>query len=189
MILAQQLDSGTLRHITLKSYSQQSVTSTLKTFYSKAERVAALFELGNIGVLQGSPYGKYKFNGDDHTNCIASIRDYRESKGKNIAKYGTLAEIAGEEQTTLIYNSGVWQYLNKDGSLSELPQVIPPDKRDVMSGLEYRTFNDKDEITSIWGKSFKSWSDLKTHSDEIEKPIFVFRGNKLVTTINHPKHN
>ena len=186
MILAQQLDSGTIRYITLKSYERESVTSLLKTFYSKAERVAALFELGNIVALQGSPFGKYKFNGDDNTNCIASIRDHRESRGKNIAKYGTLAELAGMEQLTLIYNSGVWQYLDKDGSLSELPQIIPPAKRDAMIGLEFRTFSDKDEITSIWGKTFKS-ERSENPLDETGKPIFVFRGNKLITTINHPK--
>lgn len=189
MILAQQLSENEIRYIELSRYTSDMVTPILKTFYSKETRVSALMELGNISILNGSPYGKYSFADGDEIHCCANIRDWGERKGKNIAKYISLAELQKKEQHVFLYKGNKWHYLSNSEFTSELPAVLLDKRITTVKGLEFSTLDKDHLITKIYNHSIKTWKELQAQSEETGKPIFVFRDKKLITTINHPLNN
>lgn len=73
-------NDGVVRYIALP-YEEQynAVPRMLGTFYSTDARVEALINLGNLVLLQPSPYKKWKGYGD-MINCRAEIRDDGEKK-------------------------------------------------------------------------------------------------------------
>ena len=188
MILAQQLESGDVRYIRLARHDYTDVTPILKTFYTKESRASALLDLGSIYQLGPSPYGKYKFRELDVTHCIANIRDQRESRGRNIAKYASLSELQNIEGHKFLYKDGAWHYFDGTEFTASLPIRLSGAKENPMKGLEMRTFNREGDIVNQYN-DFKSWNEAVEYSTTEGKPIFIFRGNKLITTINHPKHN
>ena len=186
MILAQQLQSGEVRYITIIAYSAERFTSLLRTFYPNEARVTALLDLGCLYQLGPSPYGKYSFEGRDKVHCQSLVRDHKESRGKNKVKYATLTELTKMKGHIFLFKDGRWCYFDGIEFIPGLPLDLPIPKSNPMAGLEYRTLSKDDEITHIYGADIKSWDELQAKSDESGKPIFVFRATKLITTINHP---
>lgn len=193
MILAQKLDSGELRYITVSIYQSDIFIHRLKTFYPNEKRVTALLDLGCLYSLGSSPYGKSTDDYNDTVHCEAHIRDLRGARGKNAPKYITTEKLMEKESHIFLFKDGKWHYYNRDKKYfrgddftSELPVTVPVAMSNPLEGLQYTTFNKINELSSIYSNSISSWSELESQSAESGKPIFVFRGNKLVTTINHP---
>lgn len=187
MILAQKLENGEIKYIQLFTYQRETTSQILKTFYSKEERVNALINLGNLRHLGPSPYGEYKPRESDKVHCAAFIRDQKGSRGRNIPKFCSHYELQIESGHIFLYDQGVWQYFNGHEFTKELPAVLAEKNSVTMKGLEYRTLSDSSEITPIYSKNFYSWAEVQKEAKERDKPIFVFRDNQLITTINHPK--
>ncbi len=195
MILAQQLEDNEVKYIIVSSYESETFIPLLTTFYPNEKRVTALMKLGSLQSLGPSPYGECTLGRFDPVHCAANIRDYQMSRGSNIAKIKEISKVMEKEGHIFLFRDGKWHYFNKDKKYfrgndftAELPTTIPQPRANPLEGLEYRTL-DSNSITSIYGSSFKEWSELENLSVESGKPIFVFRGNKLVTTINHPINN
>ena len=186
MILAQKLETGEVRYITVLAYDREYFTPLLKTFYSIESRVTALLDLGNLYQLGPSPYVKYCFDGSDEVHCQSLIRDHKNSRGVNKAKYSTVTELSKMEGCVLLFKDGKWHYCVGEDFIPELPILVPTRADNPMRSFDYRTLSDSDEITYLYGQDFKSWAELQVKSDKSGKPIFVFRGNKLIATINHP---
>ena len=192
MILAQQLEGNDVKYITVTICLRDRFTSLLTTFYPNEQRVSALIKLGNLFQLAPSPYGKNVGGTDDPVHCLANIRDSQMSRGSNIAKIKDISKLKEKEGHIFLFRDGKWHYFNKnkkcysgDDFTTELPMTIPTEREDTLYGLEFKTI-DSNNISSIYGRSFETWSELERKSEESGQPIFVFRGNKLVYTINHP---
>ncbi len=184
MILAKQISESEVRYIELDRYQRDKVTPILRMFYTKEARATALIDLGNLYQLAPSPYGKHNH---DKVHCCAHIRDMKHSRGKNSPKYATLSELAQLKGTKFLYKDGVWHFYNGKEFTIELPAVIPNTFTNRLEGLEIRSLGKDIHIESHRTENFESWADIIDYSNEKGKPIFIFRGNKLITTINHPK--
>ncbi len=192
MIIAQQLEGNEVKYITVTSYHRDHFISLLTTFYPNEQRVSALIKLGCLFQLAPSPYGENVGGTDDPVHCLANIRDYQMPRGSNIAKIKDISKLKEKDGHIFLFRDGKWHYYNNnkryysgDDFTSELPATIPRERVDSLYGLEFRTI-DSNRISPIYGRSFESWSELEHKSEESGQPIFVFRGNKLVHTINHP---
>ena len=186
MILAQQLQSGEVRYIEVAHYDRESFIPLLKTFYPNEVRVTALLDLGGLYQLGSTPYGMYRFDGTDEVHCQSLIRDHKNSRGANKVKYATISELSNMRGYIFLFKDGRWCYFDGVEFMPELPIELPIQKYNSMIGLEYRTLSKENEITQMYGTDLKSWAELQAKSDESGTPIFVFRGDKLITTINHP---
>ena len=186
MILAQQLQSEEVRYIEVVHYDRDAFTPLLKTFYPNETRVTALLDLGCLYQLGPTPYGMYRFDGTDEVHCQSLIRDHKNSRGTNKVKYATISELSKMTGYMFLFKDEKWHYFDGADFITELPISVPTPTANIMAGLEYRTFSEKDEIAYMYNSDFNSWAELQAKSDESGKPIFVFRGNKLITTINHP---
>lgn len=183
--IGQQQSDGTIRYVTTSDYNNSRITSILQNFYSKESRVTALIELGNLVTVRPTPLGKC--NGyDDIIHCRAEIRDDKEKKGKHLPRYGSETEFLKLEGHLLLYKDGKWHYHYKDGLSSTLPAALPVISNKQLEGLEFYYLDEKGEISYLYGRDFKGWNDIVAKSNEQKSPTFVFRNNKLITTINHP---
>ena len=182
MILAKQISESEVRYIELDRYQRDKVTPILRMFYTKEARATALIELGNLYQLAPSPYGKHNH---DKVHCCAHIRDMKHSRGRNAPKYSTLTELAKIKGHKFLYRDGAWHFYDGKEFTKELPAIIPDTEYSTLRHLEFRVLGD--QISTIHNSQFKSWAEIVEYSTENSKPIFVFRDNKLITTINHPK--
>lgn len=183
--LGQQQSGGTIRYVTTSDYNNSRITSILRNFYSKELRVTALIDLGNLTWVKPTPYGKSGGYGD-HVHCYAEIRDDKKGKGSRLPRYGSEAEFLNLDGHLFLYKEGKWHYHYADGLSASLPQTLPIISTKPLEGLEFYYLDEKGEISYLYGRDYKGWNDIVAKSDEKNSPVFVFRNNKLIKTINHP---
>lgn len=176
---------GTVRYVTTSDYNNSRISSILQNFYSKESRVAALIELGNLVTVRPTPYGN-SIGYDDKVHCRAEIRDDKEKKGKHLPKYSTETEFLKLEGHKFLYKDGKWHSVYRGELTTELHINLSDVSAPTLKGLEYYILDNKGELSSIYGRDVKLWSDLVGIANEKQAPLFVFRNNKLITTINHP---
>lgn len=183
--LGQQQADGAIRYVSTSEYNNSRITSILRNFYSKESRVSALIDLGNLVMVKPTPYGKSNGYGDK-IHCYAEIRDDKKGKGSRLPRYGSEAEFLKLEGHLLLYKEGKWHYRYADGFSASLPDHLPAISNKPLEGLEFFYLDEKGEISYFYGRDFKGWNDIVAKSDKDKTPIFIFRSNKLITTINHP---
>lgn len=183
--IGQQQADGVIRYVSTSENNNRRITAILRNFYSKESRVSALVELGNLNSVGPTPYGK--FDGYiDFIHCYAEIRDGKKSKGSRLPRYSCETEFLNLEGHLFLYKTGKWYYHYVDGMSDDLPQNLPIISTKPLEGLELFYLNEKGELSRSYNWDIKSWNELKSKSNEIKSPVFVFRNNKLITTINHP---
>lgn len=183
--IGQQQDSGVVRYISTSEYSNRRITPILRNFYSKESRVSALIELGNLNTVGPTPYGKSD-GYNDSIHCYAEIRDDKKGKGSRLPKYSSETEFLSLEGHLFLYKTGKWHYHYTDGLSDDLPEKLPDISTKPLEGLELFYLDEKGEISRSYNRDIKSWNEIKVKSDEKKSPAFIFRNNKLITTINHP---
>lgn len=183
--LGQQQADGTIRYVSTSEYSNRRITPILRNFYSKESRVSTLIELGNLNVVGPTPYGKSD-GYNDHIHCYAEIRDDKKGKGSRLPRYSSETEFLNLEGHLFLYKTGKWHYHYTDGLSDDLPEKLPNISTKPLEGLDIFYLDEKGEISRSYNSDVKSWNELKAKSDEKNYPAFIFRNNKLITTINHP---
>lgn len=188
LYIGKQQQSGDIAYISVSwAPFYNDVPRILKTFYSKIERVDALIALGNMWYIGPSPYGKYDYGLNiDSIHCRAEIRDEKKSKGSRLPRYGSEAEFLKLEGHLFLFKEGKWHYHYAEGFSASLPQTLPVISTKPLEGLEFYYLDEKGEISYLYGKDYKSWDNIAAQSESKKSPIFVFRNNKLIKTINHP---
>lgn len=182
--LGQQQADGAIRYISTSEYNNSRITSILRNFYSAESRVSALIELGNLVMVKPTPYGKSNGYGDK-VHCYAEIRDDKKGKGSRLPRYGSEAEFLNLEGHLFLYKEGKWHYLYADGLSASLPETLPVISTKPLEGLEFYYLDAKGELSYLYGKDYKSWDNIVAKSEKEQSPVFVFRNNKLIKTINH----
>jgi hypothetical protein len=186
LYIGKQQQSGEIKYISVNwQPGYNMVSPMLKNFYPNEKRVDALIDLGNLMLVNGSPYGKFNM-GSDLVHCRAEIRDDKEKKGKHLPRYSSEAEFLKLEGYLFLYKEGKWHYRYADGFSASLPETLPFISNKPLEGLEFYYLDEEGKISYIYGRDFKNWNDIVAKSEKDETPVFVFRNNKLVTTINHP---
>ena len=183
--LGQQQSDGAIRYVTTSEYNNSRITSILRNFYSTESRATALIELGNLVMVRPTPYGKSNGYGDK-VHCYAEIRDDKKGKGSRLPRYGSEAEFLKLEGHLFLYKDGKWHYHYADGFSDILPPTLPIVSNKPLEGLEFYYIDEKGEISYFYGRDYKGWDDIVAKSNNDKTPIFVFRNNKLIKTINHP---
>lgn len=186
--IGQQKADGVIRYVTIFTYSNNNnyrITSILRTFYSRESRVTALINLGNLELVRPSPYGKWQGYGDP-VHCRAEIRDDKKGKGSRQPRYGSEAEFLKLEGHLFLYKDDRWHYRYADGFSTTLPEKLPKLSTKPFEGLEFYNLDEKGGLSYCYGRDFKCWNDIVAMSNEEKTPVFIFRKNKLVATINHP---
>ena len=186
--LGQQQEDGVIRYITspAECNATRNFAFMLKTFYSKVERVTALIDLGNLYQIGQTPYGKHK-DYFDKVHCGSEIRDEKKGKGPRLPKYAdSETEYAKLDGHLLLFKEGHWYYFDKGQWSADLPFHLSSKKEKPLEGLEVFKLNPQNNIQREYSHSAPDWASLKAKSAEEHVPYFVFRGDKLVTTINHP---
>ena len=181
-------EDGVVKYIALP-YPEQyhEVPRILKNFYSTPNRIDALLNLGNLVTLQPSPYKKWE-GVDDKINCRAEIRDDGEKKGKHLPQFAdTLEEYAKLEAYLILFKEGRWYFKTRDGFEDLATATIAsPDKQSAFKGIDLYKLSEKGEMTTVASSQFSGWGDMLDKAAAAGKTYFAFRGDKLITTINHP---
>nr|DAE55304.1 MAG TPA: SEC-C motif-c motif containing protein, Structural [Caudoviricetes sp.] len=165
------------------------VGPVLRNFYPTEKRVEALLALGNLMVVNGTPHGKWIWC-NDIVHCRAMIRDDKEKKGRHEARYVNSEEAFLKlEGHLFLFKDGHWFYYDGETLTSFLPDTLPSKPENPLQGLEFMQLDAKGELGTLYNREFKKWNDILTQSNEEQTTVFVFRGNKLITTINHPQNN
>lgn len=188
LYIGKQQESSEIMYISVSWVTLYGTVATkLKNFYPTQQRVDALLELGNLVCLGSTPYGKYNWDeGFDCIHCRAEIRDDKEKKGKHLPRYSSETEFLKLEGHLFLYKEGCWHY-RFDGVLSAtLPEILPDLSNKPLKGLEFYKLDEKGDLSYSYGKDFKCWNDIIVKSNEEQAPIFIFRGGKLITSVNHP---
>ena len=164
--------------------------STLLRFYTREKRLDALLALGNLILLQASPYGKYetKKSPREQINCKAEIRDEFESKRKHQAKVAEdIDEFACVYGPAYLWKDGVWYYVSSSECtlLAEksVPKAKPEPNYDKMS-LRHLTSDGKVEKT--YGEKFTGFDDVQRKANADQNIYFIFKDQRLIKTI-HPQ--
>lgn len=188
MYIGKQQDGGEIMYISVSwNPLYDGVATKLKNFYPTQKRVDALLDLGNLVCLGSTPYGKYSWDeGYDCIHCRAEIRDDKEKKGKHLPRYSSETEFLKLAGHQFLYKEGKWHYRYADGFSAILPETLSSCSDNSLEGLEFFQLNEKGELSYNYGRDFKCWNDIIAKSNEEQAPIFIFRGGKLITTINHP---
>lgn len=182
-------NDGVVKYIALPYPDQHPyVPHILKTFYSTEKRVDALLELGNLVTLQPSPYKKWG-GCDDKINCRAEIRDDGEKKGKHLPQF---ADTLDDYNTKLdahlfLFKEGRW-HLNTPDGWEDLATatVTSHGRQDAFRDITLCELSEKGDMCTIDTTQFSGWRDMHDKASAGNKTYFAFRGNKLITTINHP---
>lgn len=181
-------NDGVVKYIGLPYQEQyQDVPRILKTFYPTDARVDALLNLGNLVNLRPSPYHKWK-GGMDKVNCRAEIRDDGEKKGKHLPQFAnTLEDYTRLDAFLFLFQEGHWHFKTQNG-FEDLATVavIFQNTQDSIEGISLYELSEKGEIHPVGVTRFSGWKDLKAQAVIGNKTYYAFRGEKLITTINHP---
>lgn len=135
--------------------------------------------------VRPTPIGKSDGYGD-RIHCRAEIRDDKEKKGKHLPRYSSEAEFLKLDGHIFLYKAGKWHYQYKDELSTYLPQKLTTYSAKPLEGLEFYQLDAKGEMSYLYSRDLKDWESIITKSNEEQSAIFVFRNNKIVTTINHP---
>ncbi len=176
---------GSVKYIALlQSVGGQKMTQILKTFYSKESRVDALIELGDISFLNPTPYGN-STGYSDKIHCRAEIRDDKQKKGKRLARYMDSEELFAKLATTvLLYKERRWHINTESGYCDQLPNEIISTPPKPFEGLTIYLLNEKGDIEQEYSKEIYSWAALYAKAKAENRCYHIFRGDKLVQTIN-----
>jgi hypothetical protein len=181
-------NDGVVKYIALPYREQyQDVSRILKTFYPTDARVDALLNLGNLVNLQPSPYNKWK-GGVDKVHCRAEIRDDGEKKGKHLPQFAdTLEDYARLNAFLFLFQNGRWHFRTPKG-FEDLATaaVIFQNPQDDFIGINFYELSEKGEMNPVATSRFFGWKDIQVKAVTDNKTYYAFRGDKLITTINHP---
>ena len=176
------LPDGRIRHIEVFYEGESEATIfTLKNFYVTDKRIDALLDLGNVHRLHPSPYGRWQGH-EDKVHCDAAIRDNGDSKKQNESRISAnKEEFVMLTELCYLYENGKWTvHIGKRYSESiDFHALLDIIKWHPFSGLEVYEFNKENTFSQTY---FSDWNDMLNES----KSLYVFRGNRLVKTINHP---
>lgn len=181
-------DDGVVKYIAIPYTEQyQSVPRILKTFYPTDSRTDALLNLGNLVTLQPSPYKKWQ-GYNDKVNCRAEIRDDGEKRGKHLPQFAdTLEDYARLNAFLFLFQDGGWHFKTPNGFESLATATIAfQDNQDVFKGINLYELSEKGEMNCIGTSQFTDWEKLYNKATSENKTYFAFRGDKLITTVNHP---
>lgn len=180
-------DDGVVRYITMQpDYYLKNLMRNLKTFYKKEARVDVLIDLGNMVVLNPSPYGAWQGHRDT-VHCRAEIRDDKEKKGKHLPRYADSEnEFALLSQQALLFKEGQWFINTPNGYSDELPICITFERATPFNGLKIYQLAEKGGLEEERCTTIHSWKELHDSAKANNKCYYVFRNDKLVATINHP---
>lgn len=186
VIIAQQQPDGVIRYVSVPKFHNYDLPHILRNFYPKESRVSALIDLGNLVTLRPTPFGK-PHDYYDKVYCRARIRDDKEKKGRHQPRYADSEEALMEPGTEgFLFKEGQWHHF-KAGTLSaSLPESLDEPRTDRMSSLEITRMSADGQLHTIPKCEVPSWGTLVSKAKEDNEPYFVFRDNRLVTTINHP---
>ena len=164
--------------------------STLLRFYTREKRLDALLALGNLILLQASPYGKYETEKSprEQINCKAEIRDDFESKRKHQAKVAEdIDEFACVYGPAYLWKDGVWYYVSSSECtlLAEksVPKVKPAPNYDKMS---LRRLTSDGKVEKTYGEKFTGFDDVQRKANADQNIYFIFKDQRLIKTI-HPQ--
>lgn len=181
-------NDGVVKYIALPYREQyQDVPRILKTFYPTDSRVDALLDLGNLVNLQPSPYNKWK-GGVDKVHCRAEIRDDGEKKGKNLPQFAdTPDDYARLDAFLFLFQEGCWYFRTQNGFEDLATATIAfSEKQDAFKGIKLYELSEKGEVNPLPSSRFSGWKDMQDQAVTGNKTYYAFRGDKLITTINHP---
>lgn len=186
VIIAQQQPDGVIRYVSVPKFHNYDLPHILRNFYPKESRVSALIDLGNLVTLRPTPFGTPR-DYYDKVYCRARIRDDKEKKGRHQPRYADSEEALMELETEgFLFKEGQWHHF-KAGILSaSLPESLDEPQTDRMSSLEITRMSADGQLHTIPKCEIPSWGTLVSKAKEDNEPYFVFRDNRLVTTINHP---
>lgn len=181
-------NDGAVKYIALP-YEEQyhNVPRILKNFYPTDTRVEALLNLGNLVNLQPSPYNKWK-GGMDKVNCRAEIRDDGEKKGKHLPQFvDSLDDYARLDAFLFLFQEGHWYFKTQNGfeDLATTAVILQNPQNDFI-GINFYELSEKGEMSPVEAKQFSGWKDIQSQAVTSNKTYYAFRGEKLITTINHP---
>lgn len=180
-------NDGVVKYIALPYEEQYNdVPRILGTFYSTDARVEALINLGNLVTLQPSPYKKWKGHGDT-VNCRAEIRDDGEKKGKHLPQFAdTFEDYANLNALLFLYMEGCWYFKTSNGfqHLSAV-QINFSSREDAFKGINLYELSENGSLNSVHTTRSESWKDIQTKAATENKIYYAFRGDKLITTVNH----
>lgn len=180
-------NDGVVRYIALPYEEQYNdVPRILGTFYGTDARVEALINLGNLVTLQPSPYKKWKGHGDT-VNCRAEIRDDGEKKGKHLPQFAdNLEAYASLDAWLFLYIEGRWHFKTQNGfqHLSAV-QITFSSQKDAFKNISLYELSENGLLNSVHTTRSESWKDIQTKAAGEKKTYYAFRGDKLITTINH----
>lgn len=164
--------------------------STLLRFYTREKRLDALLALGNLILLQASPYGKYETEKSprEQINCKAEIRDDFESKRKHQAKVAEdIDEFACVYGPAYLWKDGVWYYVSSSECtlLAEksVPKAKPEPNYDKMS---LRRLTSDGKVEKTYGEKFTGFDDVQRKANADQNIYFIFKDQRLIKTI-HPQ--
>ena len=181
-------DDGVIRYIALP-YKEQyhNVPRILKVFYPTDIRTDALLNLGDLVTLQPSPYKKWQGH-NDKVNCRAEIRDDGEKKGKHLPQFAnTLEDYTRLDAFLFLFQEERWYFKTQNG-FEDLATatIIFPEKQDPFKGINLYELSEKGEMNPLATSRFAGWKDMQAQAVADSKTYYAFRGEKLITTINHP---
>lgn len=180
-------NDGVVRYIAVPYEEQYNdVPRILGTFYGTDARVEALINLGNLVTLQPSPYKKWKGHGDT-VNCRAEIRDDGEKKGKHLPQFAdTIEDYANLNAWLFLYMEGRWHFKTSNGfqHLSAV-QITFSSREDAFKGINLYELSENGSLNSVHTTRSESWKDMQTKAVTENKIYYAFRGDKLITTVNH----
>lgn len=164
--------------------------STLLRFYTREKRLDALLALGDLVLLQASPYGKYKTEKSprEQINCKAEIRDDFESKRKHQAKVAeSIDEFAKVYGPAYLWKDGVWHYVSSSECtlLTEktFPKVKPEPNYEKMS---FRRLTSDGKVEKPYGERFTGFDAAQQKANADQNIFFIFKDQRLIKTI-HPQ--
>lgn len=181
-------NDGVVKYIALPYREQyRDVPRILKTFYPTDTRVDALLNLGNLVNLQPSPYNKWN-GGVDKVHCRAEIRDDGEKKGKHLPQFAdTPDDYARLDAFLFLFRNGRWHFKTPNG-FEDLATAAATfqDTQDSFKGINLYELSEKGEMSPVATSRFSGWKDIQVKAVTGNKAYYAFRGEKLITTINHP---
>ncbi|WP_195594697.1 hypothetical protein [Bacteroides fragilis] len=181
-------NDGVVKYIAIPYKEQyQDIPRILKTFYSTDARTDALLNLGNLVTLQPSPYKRWS-GYNDKVNCRAEIRDDGEKKGKHLPQFAdTLDDYARLNAFLFLFQDGHWHFNTQNGFEDLATAIITfSDNQDVFKGINLFELSENGEMDYIGTSQFTDWKNVYNKAISENKTYYVFRGDKLITTVNHP---